>query len=414
MIGRKLGANFRTCSRRLVDRLLRFAFGVCVCALLLVQTGCFETDFTYGKAGDKSVNGVSVFTNLLRDRGHTVSRARRLSKRTERYDTIFWAPDNSTLPPENVVAWLEDWLSRGKPRVVIYVGRSYDGKADFYRGKVESASPDARENWQRELGDVLIDDNQVVDWRATIGATDEPWWFEQSEEVATELDDLGGPWAKDIDSSAVEIECSSLLKPLDDYSDPERQPELVIDFGAGDKGSHFFSDEMFREHGLEVKELLTVDGQPFAFEISSSQSKSGSKLIVISNGSFLLNYPLLYPENRKLASRVADEVVGDVVVLESGWTWPRIGGAANDPALRWTWIGQAPMNYIVPHFLFWGVLYCFVFFPNFGRPKRIQFHPPKAFRSHVKAVGSILGRSKEKSWARSMVDTWLQRNKTKS
>ena len=170
-----------------------------------------------------------------------------------------------------------------------------------------------------------------------------------------------------------------------------------------------FYDEEFREGEIEVKDLLTVDGKPFAFELSTDANPN-RKVIIISNASFLLNYPLLNPANRKLASRVADEAVGDVIFLESDWNWPRVGGSGNDPALHWSWVGRAPMSYIVPHFLFWGVLYCFAFYPNFGRPKRIQFHPPKAFRSHVKAVASILGRSKERSWARQIIDIWLKRN----
>ena len=208
-----------------------------------------------------------------------------------------------------------------------------------------------------------------------------------------------------------------MLNPLKDYAAEDSIPDATVEVDVEESDHYYDYDywaDDFREDDIVVRKLLTVDGKTFAFELSTNENPS-RKVIIISNGSFLLNYPLLHSENRKLASKVADEVTGDVVFLESDYRWPRVGGAGNDPALQWSWVGQAPMNYIVPHFLFWGVLYCFVFYPNFGRPKRIQFHPPKAFQSHVKAVAAILGRSKEKNWAREMVDMWLKRNnKTKN
>ncbi len=394
-----------------------------VCAVLAsifltmtMSTGCFNlgTDFTYGKSADQSVNGVSVFANLLRERGHSVSRKGRLSKRVDKFDTIFWAPNNIENPPENVVAWFEQWMAKGDPRVMIFVGRTYDATIPYYRGKLERAEADDRENWQRELADVLMQSREYnFDWNFGSPDPAEQYWFEAEEDLKLDNSNLGGPWAEGIDANAVSLETSTLLKPLKDYNDEKSYPTLAIDStNEYDEYESWFED--FRESKLSAKELLTVDGQPFAFEVSSPDSP-GRKLIVISNGSFLLNLPLLEPEHQKLASMVADHVTGDVVFIESDSRWPRVGGGANDPALRWTWIGKAPMNYIVPHFLFWGVLYCFVFYPNFGRPKRIQFHPPKAFRSHVQAVASILGRSKERSWAREIIDMWLKRNnKTKS
>ncbi|QEG21214.1 DUF4350 domain-containing protein [Mariniblastus fucicola] len=401
---------------------LRLAVSFCILTSLVLTTGCFDfgTDFTYGKAADQSVNGVSVFANLLRERGHTVSRKRRLTKRIDRFDTIVWAPDNSALPPENVVAWLEKWLGKGSPKVLVFVGRSYDAKLDYYRGKFESASPRDREGWQRELAEQIMHSREYnFDWRFNSSDDATAFWFDEvDDEDAKPLDPskLGGPWAAGIDPQAVHLDCERLLKPVEDYNEEDAVPEFAIsvDSEESEYDEYDYWAEDFRENEIVVKDLLTVDGEPFAFEISTYVNPN-RKVIIIGNGSFLLNYPLMHAEHRKLASKVADEIVGDVVFLESDYRWPRVGGSANDPALHWSWVGRAPMNYIVPHFLFWGVLYCFVFFPNFGRPKRIQFHPPKAFRSHVTAVAAILRRSKEKNWARQMVDMWLKRtNKTKN
>ena len=393
-------------------QMFRLAFSVGLVVILALQTGCFPTDFTYGKATGQSVNGVTVLANLLRERGHSVARKRRLSKRIDNFDTIIWAPDNCGLPPENVVTRLERWLTSGNSKVLVYIGRSYDGTLPYYRGKFESATPETREQWQRELAEKVIDDRQYdYDWRFGTGNSATAYWFENEEGVLVDSSKIEGPWAEGIDADEIELECRTLLKPIEDYNDEAAIPKFVAE-SAEDADSYYdydFYAEEFREGEIKVTDLLTVDGKPFAFELSTNLNPN-RKVIIISNASFLLNYPLLNHANRKLASKVADEAVGDVIFLESDWNWPTVGGSGNDPALRWTWVGRAPMRYIVPHFLFWGVLYCFAFFPNFGRPKRVQFHPPKAFRSHVKAVAAILGRSKEKSWARQIVDMWLKRN----
>ena len=405
--------------------------------LLSLQTGCYEkaTDFTYGKVADQSVNGVSVFANLLRQRGHTVSRKKRLTRRLDKFQTIVWAPDNNGGPPENVAAWMEQWLARDPTRVLIYVGRSYDGKLPFYRSMAGAAPANERDQWQRKFNEILIQEADYDDW-FNLETEWKPHWFEKEEDLRLDSSKLGGPWAEGVDPGLVELECSTLITPATDFNDEDAAPAFDVDLARHhadpatdfndedaapelkpeDQDSEYYYDDWytsFREEYLTTKDLLTVDGKPFAFQVSPA-TYPGQKLIVVSNGSFLLNFPLTNSEHRKLAAKVADEVKGDVVFIESSYRWPKVGGQANDPALRWTWIGQAPMNYIVPHFLFWGVLYCFVFFPIFGRPKRVQFHPPKAFRSHVEAVASILGRSKEQSWARQVVDLWLARNnKTK-
>jgi len=153
-----------------------------------------------------------------------------------------------------------------------------------------------------------------------------------------------------------------------------------------------------------------VDDQPFAFELVSGDG-AGHRVIVVSNAAFLLNFPLVTDaDRRKLASRVADECIGDVAVLETQWSTPISSDGNASNGQTWAWIAQPPMRYIVPHFLFWGVLYCFVFYPIFGRPKKVEFHPAKSFGSHVKAVGEVMRRSGDREWARDKVEEYNQRN----
>lgn len=390
--------------------------GLASLVVLTFLAGCGQqTDFTYGKAADQSVNGLSVFANLLREQGHTVVRKRRLTRRLQSFDSIVWAPDNEFLPPESVAAWMEDWLSSpGTSKVLIFIGRSYDAKIPFYESKVRAADPEDREDWQRELAEVIVDAREFDFGWSFAKDTETTFWFDSRESERPFAKSVTGPWAKGVDTGRIDLHCSKTLVPLETYDDEEKIPSLIPEYA---EDNQFYEYETydglpskFRDPGLKARDLLTVDGQPFAFEISSDAGNG--RIIVISNGSFLFNFPLLNPEHQELAKMVAGEVTGDVVFLESGIQWPRVGGAANDPALQWSWIGKAPMTYIVPHFLFWGVLYIFAFFPNFGRPKRLKFHPAKAFRNHVQAVAAILRRSKERDWARNAIETWHKRNKS--
>ena len=140
------------------EKSLRRCTFLILAALMLLPSGCWkrEVDYRYGKASDKSVNGLSVFAELLREQGHLVTRKRRLTKRLEKFDTIVWAPDNASLPPEQVVAFSEKWLAGGQSRVLIYIGRSYDAKLPFHQSMVEFAPAEDREKWQRAMNEVII------------------------------------------------------------------------------------------------------------------------------------------------------------------------------------------------------------------------------------------------------------------
>lgn len=380
------------------------ARAIALLLLLFMLPGCERgLDRRYGRANDKSINGVSAFANLLRERGHAVSRQTRLSSRLDDCDTIFWAPDNPSLPPENIVAWLENWLAKNPKRTLIYVGHGYLSNVEYHRNILKNAPLEEREAWQRELAEALAEDAFRYDWNYG----EEVYWFENNTEAKIESRKLAGPWASGVDENAVQIDTQHILQPADfSLHVPEAYVDPEQDFSPY---TYYEPQPVFRDSKLTTTNLLTIDNVPFAFQISP-ESNPDQRLILVSNASFLLNLSLIDAENRKLASHVADACHGNVAVIESGFRWPAIGGSGNNPQLAWSWIAQPPMNYIVPHFLFWGVLYCFVYFPNFGRPKRIKFHPPKSFSKHVHAVGEILRRSKEHSWARSRIDEYLKRN----
>jgi len=142
--------------------------------------------------------------------------------------------------------------------------------------------------------------------------------------------------------------------------------------------------------------LLVADGEEFAFKLTKSwDDYSEGKIIVVSNGSFLVNYSLVDRGSRKLAGNLIDlcDPNGDVMFLESGRGGIKVSDTDTSNHNRWSWISQAPLCYIIPHFLMWGILFCFAFFPIFGRPRVVKRKSTSTFRNHVNALGKMMGRT---------------------
>ena len=94
------------------------------------------------------------------------------------------------------------------------------------------------------------------------------------------------------------------------------------------------------------------------------------QLIVVTNGSFLLNLPLVNHEHRKLAGHLIEacQPGSKVAFLESGRGARRYGpdGLAKQspPASR-------EHVLLAAHWCVLGLVYCFCIFPIFGRPKSL-------------------------------------------
>ncbi len=372
-----------------------------VAALFMSGCGPDQISFEYGKAVGDSVNGISLFADMLRDKGHKIIRQKRLSKRLDKVQTIVWAPANEAPLDIETVGWLEDWLQQdaNRERLLIFVGRGYDAERDYLKQIASNASAEEFEVRQRQYNQGRQSFDLQSRW---IDDESEDLWF-GFEDGPAQPTSVSGPWSAGLEPSTVPLDVGQVLVPLKSYQDHGFVVAPQKDRKRPQTGNRF------REGDVKCNELLVVDDQPFAFEIVGD-SRSRHRVIVISNASFLLNFPLVTnPQRRKLASAVADECIGDVAILETTAT-PPISSGLPDSGQKWAWIAQPPMRYIVPHFLFWGVLYCFVFYPIFGRPKKVKFHPAKSFGSHVKAVGEVMRRSGDRDWARERIEEYNQRS----
>jgi hypothetical protein len=265
------------------------AMAAVLAVAFLVASGYGEelpTDYgqRQGPGASQSVNGTLVFSRMFETAGHRVSSWTSLSPRLDEADCIVWFPDDFNPPGANVVDWFDRWLAARPNRTLIYVGRDFSA-APWYWRKMESLAPASQRETISAAGDEA--EASFQQRRPAAESRQSCRWF------TIKYHAHGGPvthvtsddheWESVIDPAKLEIESNSGMTPGVDM-------DTLLD-----------SDQ-----GMVIGRL----GQP-----------NQSQLVVVSNGSFLLNAMLVNHEHRKLAGKLIDAVGRggqDVVFLESG------------------------------------------------------------------------------------------------
>ena len=381
--GRSVGrAGATGCGRRdwSVHSLL-CVLGCLLFPLLFGLTGCADPELqtTYGQRTGpfaySSVNGTAVLSEMFEQAGDTVFSWNVLSPRLHnRVDAIVWFPDDFEPPSEEVCDWLEDWLEGDQGRTLIYVGRDFDAAPSYWKTVGPLASAKDAEEIQRREKVARIDYRAA---RREIPEQQDHAWFSVEKELnhrnVTALDGIE-EWTQGIDATKSEI-------------------ELNGGFAAGP--------------GFDV--LLEADGDV----LIGRQEWFDSRLIVVTNGSFLLNYPLINHEHRKLAGRLIDAVGAPgrtVVFLESSAGGPEIldHDPAVGPPLGLDIFNIWPTNWILVHLSIAGIIFCFARFPIFGRPLELEADATSDFGKHVTALGELLAQSGDTSYAESRLAHYRQ------
>ena len=236
------------------------------------------------------------------------------------------------------------------------MGRDFDA-AGWYWEKIEPGAP------QEQLSEVRrrkADANSTFQVRRQAIPTleDCQWFTVDGSSRPRKVRSLQGrpEWCKDIDPSKLEIELNGRIKP-----------------------------------GPTADVLLESEGDM----LISSDLYDGSELIVVVNGSFLLNLPLVNHEHRKLAGKLIAQVGspgGAVAMLEST---DRPEGDED--------AGDRPENWIFVHLAIVGVLFCFSRWPIFGRPRELPPGGRSDFGKHIQAVGELLQHSGDRAYATTRV-----------
>ena len=348
-----------------------------VAGLYLVWNLETEVETVYGRRREgKSVNGTGVLAGVFERAGHKVISRSTLSPAMDRAQTIVWIPDDFAPPTQPQSEFLEKWLSARADRTLIYVGRDFDAGPKYWKQvepRVASALlHETRRRWAQAQSAY---DNE----RASFADKAEAKWFTTQRSVAQgKVKTLTGPWA-----AGLELEQTSIVVGHN-----------LVPKSLGDR--------------YHVEQLLSADQRPFVTRFKMPDWPS-SQVILISNGSFLLNFALVNSEHRKLTGRLVGQCQpGLCVFLETGLGGPGIDSReARTPGITgFEVLTVWPISPIAIHLVTLGLLACFLMYPIFGNPRTLPQEDGSDFGEHVQALGDLLYRVNDETHARRQINTY--------
>lgn len=334
----------------------------------LVAGGCAEPYLETSYGGQRrvlttsSVNGTDVLAAMFTAAGHEVDTCRTLiTSEMQSVDTIVWFPDDFAAPDSDVCEWLDDWLAGRSGRTLIYVGRDFDAAPLYWRKMAPLAPPHLREIYRDRETQSVVRARLRADEKQTNLECD---WFKIDPSAPRDVRELAGPWGKEIQAPKSQIELGAKLVP-----------------------------------SVFARRYLTSSGDLLAAR-ARLRHWDESQLILVANGSFLLNLPLVNREHRKLAGKLIETAgsPGRVVFLESGPGGPSIDPPQADNSF-WNVFGAWPLNAILLHLAAVGLIFCFARWPIFGRPRVPPEQTTSDFGKHVDALGELLRRTKDRNYA---------------
>lgn len=369
----------------------RVIFYGCLLLLAVSCLGCEPPglDTTYGHRtgiyGGKSVNGTAVLSDMFDQAGHSVSSRQFLSPKLKEADVIIWFPDNFKPPTEKTRKWLNEWLKEGG-HTLIYVGRDYDSAPDYWSEVI----PKMPANQQAEGKKEEVAAKQYFDTeRKDLPDKEDAEWFSiDGKAKPRDVKALKGPWAKGIDATKANIKLNSRIE-LGEYA------EALLETDDGDL---IVSREWWNSNYDEDTDSV-VDGD--------------SKLIVVANGSFLLNYPLINHEHRKLAGKLIGEVPEDAKVVFLEGPDPQIVDQEPEPEAP-TGVEMFsiwPMNWILVHLGILGAFFMLARWPIFGLPRSPKREAQADFGKHVAALAELLARTRDRGFAIARLQHYRQLTK---
>ena len=363
--------------------------------LSLAAVGCRseQLDATYGRRrgrpGGASVNGTAVFAQMFNQAGFRVTSHRFLSPRMEQHEVIVWAPDDFGLPDRATVTFLEDWLQQSPSRTLIYLGRDYDAEQDYWARLSVGAPPEQAVEILRRLARARATHASA---RARMPREADSDWFRMRR--AAEPRTIGSGAGQD-----------AVLRGRWQATDPVPADQIALRL-------HARLEPPAPDSPYRTETLLAADQDLLAYRLTRDEWPDG-QLLVVANGSFLLNLPLVEPGHRRWAQQlIRDCGAGrSVAFLESGPGGPPV--LLQEPRDQYptgleaftTW----PLGAILWHFLAWGIVFLFARLKIFGRPQQLPPEPLADFGQHVDALGELLASTGDESYARRERDRYLEK-----
>ncbi|HQU42691.1 MAG: hypothetical protein B7Z73_19510, partial [Planctomycetia bacterium 21-64-5] len=293
----------------------------------------------------------------------------------EKADCIVWAPDDFQPPQSDVREWFTAWWRRGSDRTLIYIGRDYDATPAYWNEVKGMTPPDEQAEISRRLAN---DQNRFLTARAAMPEDEDCDWFvsrgKRQPRVVKTLEGAAD-WVSDVDAGQLQIELNGRLVPP-----------------------------------LDAEVLLESKGDAL---VSRQEMSNDGELLLVVNGSFLLNFPLVNHEHRKLAARLLEEIGPDpreVVFLESGAGGPPVW--EQEPTARSRTgldvLAVWPLSVIFLQLGALGLIFCYSRLPIFGRPRPLAAAGLADFGRHIAALASLLERTRDRKYAAQRVAHYQQ------
>ncbi len=332
-----------------------------------------------------SVNGTAVLARMFQDAGHKVTVATRLSPRVLDAEVMVWAPDDYTPPNDEVRNYFLRWFDYNAGQTLIYIGRDFDAAPQYWQD-IHDVTEDLRvARVEREAA--FAESGHLTARFQVEDAQDADWFVTDTRSPPVQVKKLAGDWAEGVDAAQTDISLDVRL------SVPKAKPESPLEFES----------------------LLIGDGESLVTRITRKDGKG--EILVVQNGSFLLNYPLVRHEHRKLAGKLIEHCgsPGKVVFLESDATGLSIV-EKDVPSQTYAFavLKVWPINIIMLHAAMLGILYCFARYPIFGRPRGLPSETTADFGTHVTALGELLGKTKNANYAQQRLMHYRQQGQRAS
>lgn len=166
----------------------------------------------------------------------------------------------------------------------------------------------------------------------------------------------------------------------------------------------------------EAKDILTHDivlsgpDRSPLISIATKPSWSGSRIVLLANASLLSNLSLTFDGNRIIANRLIGTFApGRVGFLSQPLDPIVLDGDNSSRGL--TSLLTKPVNLLVAHLVFLGLVTLLYLWPIFGRPAELPTPSTQNFSQHINALGSLLQKTGDEFYARTTIADYFRQVK---
>ena len=437
-------ARTQTCSRQACRNLPAWGQGLtCLIAFVCLSIAGCGAPTPSSQYGDvhypgksASINGLGIFQKLCDQAGSRCFVTNRLSPRLDKADAIILIGNTFEPPAKEARDWLEDWLAAKAGRSVVYFGRDFDADV-YYREQTLAGLPS---ELQHAAAVKLSESQASLDTLLTSEISSDVFcrWFHLSiHKPRVDTRSFTGPWAEDLKQTSLNSRDATwpvrvVLEPVrrsqrrnkpkwlsPSTSSTVKVPTFDVEATDAEAAPVFRSiwseydindDETWKAEWAKAPENVSVllaggDGTPLVMKLTSQRYRD-SQILTLVNGAPLLNGSLVRPHFREVAHKLiaAIQPAKRIALLPFNAQGILVSDLQNEDEIAGLSVLTVwPMNIVVAHLAFWGILICFALFPILGRPQGLRPHSVSDFGQHAEAVGRMLQQTGDSKFAAGII-----------